>query len=452
MAVKDAINYHLNDREPDLAGQTVAKNGFNVTYNENGYPTEATRIGFNGTTSAPSIDAVRSGGSDGGGSGGSGVDRASLGGSVYDRQVMSNADLANIQLYREAAQRGGISWSEANAYAESVRAKYGYAGGSDGSQYIPLAGGSGGSGGSGTGGSAAPSADPAYEQRRTQLREQAERQKETDALIEQYKSLYEQTQGMYAKLLEEQRKAQEAAVRQAVEGLESSRTAADASYADLFRQLYIDKMKSKRDIAQRLAAGGVTGGAAESTLLDLDARYEDALRQGEQKRLDALGGIDRAIADAKLSGGVEGARAAAETARESAKGYADMLKTLINRQDTLDARAATAARDAAAAAREEEAAARKASAEERGYAYQTAMRLLNDGYLPDGELLRSAGIDSASAEAIVARARTAREEAATAREKPQLTAAQVNAAIKNGIITAAVLEAYEYYYGEPYRG
>ena len=34
--------------------------------------------------------------------------------------------------------------------------------------------------------------------------------------------------------------------------------------------------------------------------------------------------------------------------------------------------------------------------------------------------------------------------------KPDLTAAQVNSAIANGIRTDKVLEAYEYYYGEPY--
>ena len=39
----------------------------------------------------------------------------------------------------------------------------------------------------------------------------------------------------------------------------------------------------------------------------------------------------------------------------------------------------------------------------------------------------------------------------TVKEKPTLTAAQVNSAIKNGTLTDAVLSAYEYYYGEPYQ-
>ena len=34
---------------------------------------------------------------------------------------------------------------------------------------------------------------------------------------------------------------------------------------------------------------------------------------------------------------------------------------------------------------------------------------------------------------------------------PKLTSAQVITAIKNGIRTQAVLDAYEYYFGEPYR-
>ena len=43
-------------------------------------------------------------------------------------------------------------------------------------------------------------------------------------------------------------------------------------------------------------------------------------------------------------------------------------------------------------------------------------------------------------------------EKTTEGDKPTLTVAQVNAAIKAGILTEAVLAAYEYYYGTPYRG
>ena len=44
------------------------------------------------------------------------------------------------------------------------------------------------------------------------------------------------------------------------------------------------------------------------------------------------------------------------------------------------------------------------------------------------------------------------EPAAPEPEKPELTVAQVNAAIKNGVLTDKVLAAYEYYYGAPYEG
>ena len=45
-------------------------------------------------------------------------------------------------------------------------------------------------------------------------------------------------------------------------------------------QLYIDRMNNQKEIDQRMAAQGITGGAAESTLLGLGTQYEDALRQG----------------------------------------------------------------------------------------------------------------------------------------------------------------------------
>ena len=137
--------------------------------------------------------------------------------------------------------------------------------------------------------------------------------------------------------------------------------------------------------------------AAETTRLGYDTAYEDALRQGEQGRIDALGSLDQAIADTRLTGDIESANAAAAAAKEQADAYADTLKYLINRQDKLDAQRAAA------------------------YAAQ------------------------------LAKEQREAEEAAERAAKPTLTVAQVNAAIKAGVLTDAVLAAYEYYYGEAYK-
>ena len=71
-------------RNKDLAGKTVSKGGYNISYNENGYATSAIKTGSKtGKAAAPSADTVSGGGSD----------RGSYGGSVYDQEHFSNDEL-----------------------------------------------------------------------------------------------------------------------------------------------------------------------------------------------------------------------------------------------------------------------------------------------------------------------------------------------------------------------
>lgn len=226
--------------------------------------------------------------------------------------------------------------------------------------------------------------------------------------LNEYRDYCNSQSNAYAQALAQQQAANEAAVQKAVNSLESRKTSTDQQYADLFRQLYVDKMRTQKNLGQQLAAGGITGGAAESTMLGLSTQYEDALRQGEQGRISAIGSLDQAIADARLTGDISSAQAAAESAKEQADAYADALKYLINRQDTIDAR-------------------------QESYAREDAQRA------------------AAYAQQLAKEQRKA-EEAAEKAAKPTLTVAQVNAAIKAGVLTDAVLAAYEYYFGEPYRG
>lgn len=121
-------------RRPDLAGQVLSQNGVNVWYDENGYAKKGINYEsdlFYGTdrgVAAPSLDRFNN----------TGVDRGSLGGSAYDQYYFSDSDLKNAAFYRDQAQKGNISWEKANEYVESLRKKYGYSGGEDGSGYTPL--------------------------------------------------------------------------------------------------------------------------------------------------------------------------------------------------------------------------------------------------------------------------------------------------------------------------
>lgn len=123
-------------RNMDLAGQTVSKDGYNITYNDQGYATSASNYnhpmvqGTSEGVAARSADAVLSGG-------------ARSGGSSSDRDYMSDKDLSTINALRaeyQAAQKAGDSegMRYAHSQAEALRGKYGYSGGTDGSGYNRL--------------------------------------------------------------------------------------------------------------------------------------------------------------------------------------------------------------------------------------------------------------------------------------------------------------------------
>lgn len=176
-------------RNKDLAGKTVSKGGYNISYNENGYATSAIKTGSKtGKAAAPSADTVSGGGSD----------RGSYGGSVYDQEHFSNDELRSAAEVRAAAAAGKTTWADAHDYVERIRSNYGYSGDSDGSRYIPLEMGGGGRGNGGGGFSyeAAPTYTSRYQNQINELtrqilnREAFSYDPEKDPTYQQYKESY----------------------------------------------------------------------------------------------------------------------------------------------------------------------------------------------------------------------------------------------------------------------
>lgn len=58
--------------------------------------------------------------------------------SQFDNKYLTEQEKAEINGYRKMAQDGVITWKDANTFAEQIRAKYGYSGGTDGAGYTPL--------------------------------------------------------------------------------------------------------------------------------------------------------------------------------------------------------------------------------------------------------------------------------------------------------------------------
>lgn len=268
-----------------------------------------------------------------------------------------------------------------------------------------------------------------------------------ESLIKELINLYSGS-GVYAQALKEQQAANQAGVEKAVNALEGQKKDTDQSYSNLFRQLYLNKMAAKKNVGQQMAAQGVTGGAAESTLLGMDTQYQEALRQGEESRIAATDELDRAITEAQLTGDITDAELAAANAKERTNSYAAILQNLINRYDNQEASRLSREDLLAEIAREE-------AANAKTYAYQTAMQLLQSGSMASDDLLNAAGISKTDAEALVAAVVASQTKPTTSyggggNSKP--TATQYDIAIRaaaSGNRSAEVRDIVERYTGLP---
>lgn len=410
-------------RDMRWAGKTVQKNGYAITYDENGYAVRATnvrngaaredlanvypRVDADGELIYPTYaDGTRGSGYAGTSGGysqpsGSGIIGYSPGGGEYP--VGSERGLSFI---KNATAGSKIVGSDGSVWLKNK----------DGSTTITKNGQTYTVGAQGNGTS-----------------------EELEALRRELQQLYGE-QGSYAQALAAQQEANRANVQKAVGSLQDQKRDTETSYANMFRQLYLNKMKSQKNIGQQLAAQGKTGGAAESTLLGLDTSYSDALRQGEQGRIGALGDLDRAITDAELTGDIANAELAAANAKERTDSYADVLRDLMDRYDQQNAQNTAYEREDADNA--------------RAYAYKTAMQLLQSGSMASDELLESAGISKADAQAMVAavaaQRAAAKSSGRTTSSKPSAASAEVAlAAALGGDSSDNVRQILESYYGMP---
>lgn len=246
--------------------------------------------------------------------------------------------------------------------------------------------------------------------------ETQQRDEDTANLAAALFSLFGGKNNAYQQALAQQQAANNAAVQKAVGDLQTQKQTTDNSYANLFRQLYINKMNAKKNEDQKLAAQGITGGMAESNRLGLETSYSEALRQGELQRLQTQTDLDKAITDTRLTGDIQNATAAAQAAVDGANSYAAVLQSLISRNDTL-------------------------SAQEKSQAYALAMQMLGSGDQISDALRQQAGIGNADAQSILDRT-----------SKPQysqFTAAVALQALKNGSTDPKIRQIVEEFYGMP---
>lgn len=203
-----------------------------------------------------------------------------------------NAIQSAKQAYADAQAIGDTAgMTNANKIANDIRAKYGYSGGSDGSEYIQIS---------------QPKAENPYE----------------DAMAE--------IQNRYDNIAQQQQQANALAVKQGQQRLENQKYTINQSYDDSARQAYIANMQGKKNLPQQLAMSGATGGATETANLGLQTSYENNLTNINTNRANALNDIDNAIIELQNNGDLTAAQQALDNSQQALSAYQNLMANKIN--------------------------------------------------------------------------------------------------------------------------
>lgn len=170
--------------------------------------------------------------------------------SVYDQNEMSEQDRKLLEVYKKeyaSAHAAGdtAGMKSANQRAEALRASYGYSGGSDGSQYNPIAGYEG----VGEAKKAGENLNSAY-----------------SGIADAYKS---------------QADAQKADI--------------DRQKYEMQKQAYITNEQQKRNLDQTMRASGVTGGLSETSRVQLQQNYATNRNAAATEAMKSKREIDLAL-------------------------------------------------------------------------------------------------------------------------------------------------------------
>jgi hypothetical protein len=162
---------------------------------------------------------------------------------------------------------------------------------------------------------------------------------------------------------------------------------------------------------------------SESSQLGLETSYADALRQGEQERINTLSALDKAITDTRLTGDTTKAQSALDYAIKSADSYAGILQALLNRNDTLEYNKAALEREQ--------------TASEKAAAREMVLAIIQNGGAVSPELLEVAGISQADADSLLAAVKESQNKAST----PTMSASNALSAVKGGYIDDNIISA-----------
>jgi len=179
---------------------------------------------------------------------------------------------------------------------------------------------------------------------------------------------------LYGSVANQQNAALQAEIKRQVKALTGQKDDVSQDADDLYRQAFVQNQLSQKKLPQQMAAGGYTGGMADTYATQLALELQNNQVDIGKQKASALADIDAAIAQAKLAG----------TSQE-AQNNAALLSQAISGWDSYN--------------QNQQAQALSQSENERQQAYRAAMTLLAAGVTPSAALLAKAGIgqDDASA-------------------------------------------------------
>ncbi len=279
---------------------------------------------------------------------------------------LSQATLDKIQGFREQAKEGLITWSQANAAANALRA-------AEGGYTLDMSG------------------------NQTWIRP-------PEVEIPSFQDFLDQMGYDQYSAATQQRI--QATVDQAISGYNAQIEETNKDSDQLARQAYVAKMMGQKNLDQQLSAAGYAGGMADSQRVQTETNYENNLQSIEEQRLAVIAELERAIRNAQFTGDLQGAQelqAYLQQMQQSWLGYVQNQQAIQN-SDYWNQRQMQSSdywND------------RQLSTDARNTAYSRAMELLSLGIMPGSDVLYQAGLSQQEAAAI--RDRLTTEQTAAAR-------------------------------------
>lgn len=181
----------------------------------------------------------------------------------------------------------------------------------------------------------------------------------------------------------------QAAVQQAVNNYNAQIEQANRDTEDLARQAYIASMLGQKNLDQQLSAAGYAGGMADSQRIQMQANYENNLRDLETQRLEVVAELERAIQDAQLTGDIQSAQELQSYLQQMQGSWLSYVQNqqAMAQQDYWNRQQMLANQQ-------------QFNAEQQNTAYNRALQMLGMGIMPGTDLLSQANLSQQEAEAI----------------------------------------------------